>query len=485
MTSHRIALLVTTALILPAAAHAQSAETACADLEGRVVAGVPEELGNPEELTAIAAAGDGEACLVELTRITDATGGATVADTAETTVQLQDEVTVAGRVLLDRSAPVVDVQEGDTDVEIEPGAPTVTVTEPQADILVRQAAANVTIDMPVPTIRIEQPAPEIVITMPDPSVTVGAAQPQVRVVQADPVVTVTQAPPGVELELMPVEEGGEGGFDVSDSRSGQSYRAGDTPEPITTEDAEVNFTKSEPRVVMSEATEEAQVRIERAEPTVRFEQAEPTVEFTSAGEPQVEFSQSGEPVVTFEQAAAEGTEGATDAAALTGGAAAPTDPNAPADTAAAPEAAVQTPEQEEANEEAATAETAVDAPPAEGAQTAQTDTVETTAPVALEGPGVEREGYNLVQVGEYPVDTLVGTNLYGVNDEDIGEIGDLVLDADGSVTEVVVEIGGFLGIGEKTVRLPFERLSVLQSNAGDMRAYIDASQEELEAMPSE
>ncbi|WP_299657475.1 hypothetical protein, partial [uncultured Jannaschia sp.] len=50
---------------------------------------------------------------------------------------------------------------------------------------------------------------------------------------------------------------------------------------------------------------------------------------------------------------------------------------------------------------------------------AEGDTVETTAPVELGGPTVEREGYNLAQAGEFEVESLTGSNLYGVNDEDI------------------------------------------------------------------
>ena len=478
MTHRYLALLATTALIAPTVGHAQNADTACTDLEGMIVAGVPEDAGDSDDLMAVVETGDGDACLVELTRIsemTEAEGGATVADTAQTTLRLEDEVTVAGRVLLEQTAPRVDVQEGETDVEIEPGAPTVTVAEGQAEIVVRQAPANVTIDMPVPTIRIEQAAPEIIITMPDPNVTVGAAQPQVRVVQADPVVTVTQAPPGVQLELSRVEEGAEGGFDVSDARSGLSYRAGDTPEEITTEDAEVNVTRGEPRVVMTEPTEQAQVQIERAEPMVRFEQAEPVVNFASAGEPQVEFTQSGEPTVTFQQAGDAGAaqEGETDAAALT----APAETDATEQAEAPVDADAEAPEAEMADAEVA---------PVEDAETvADTDaTVETETPVEMAGPAVEREGYNLAQTGEYEVNTLVGSTLYGVNDESIGDIGDLVVGTDGQVSEVLVEVGGFLGLGEKGVMIPFDRLSVLRSDDGDIRAYIDATEEELEAMPA-
>jgi len=55
---------------------------------------------------------------------------------------------------------------------------------------------------------------------------------------------------------------------------------------------------------------------------------------------------------------------------------------------------------------------------------------------------------------------LRGTTVYGANEEKIGEIDDIVLQRDGEVAAVVVGVGGFLGIGEKKVAIPFEALDV-------------------------
>ncbi|MBF9036583.1 hypothetical protein HKCCE2091_20285 [Rhodobacterales bacterium HKCCE2091] len=45
---------------------------------------------------------------------------------------------------------------------------------------------------------------------------------------------------------------------------------------------------------------------------------------------------------------------------------------------------------------------------------------------------------------------------------EIGEVEDLVIDDTGSVVGVTVEVGGFLGIGEKTVLIPLEDLRLVQ-----------------------
>jgi sporulation protein YlmC with PRC-barrel domain len=55
---------------------------------------------------------------------------------------------------------------------------------------------------------------------------------------------------------------------------------------------------------------------------------------------------------------------------------------------------------------------------------------------------------------------LIGTNVYGPNDEHMGVIGDFVLAQDGkAVDAVVIDVGGFLGIGAKEVAIGFENLN--------------------------
>jgi putative membrane protein len=61
---------------------------------------------------------------------------------------------------------------------------------------------------------------------------------------------------------------------------------------------------------------------------------------------------------------------------------------------------------------------------------------------------------------------LEGATVYGSNNENVGEIDDVVLDRNGNVVAVVVGVGGFLGIGEKSVAIPFEALQIAPATAG-------------------
>lgn len=105
----------------------------------------------------------------------------------------------------------------------------------------------------------------------------------------------------------------------------------------------------------------------------------------------------------------------------------------------------------------------------------------------LPRPAVERDGYaevEMTQVSEMTSEQLEGSLVYGANDESVGEIDRLVLGEDGKVSHVVINVGGFLGIGEKPVAVTFEELQILQEQDGDdVRIYIDSTQELLEAQP--
>jgi sporulation protein YlmC with PRC-barrel domain len=60
--------------------------------------------------------------------------------------------------------------------------------------------------------------------------------------------------------------------------------------------------------------------------------------------------------------------------------------------------------------------------------------------------------------GQWRASKLVGIEVYNDNNEKIGGVDDVVLDKGGKVDRVVLAVGGFLGIGERYVAVPFEKL---------------------------
>ena len=98
-------------------------------------------------------------------------------------------------------------------------------------------------------------------------------------------------------------------------------------------------------------------------------------------------------------------------------------------------------------------------------------------------PIFEHQGFAVAEPGEIDVETLTGASVYGLNDEEVGQVGDLILNQEGQVEAVVIEVGGFLGLGEMPAAVPFSDLILLQSQAGDIRIYLDATEEQLEGSP--
>jgi sporulation protein YlmC with PRC-barrel domain len=78
---------------------------------------------------------------------------------------------------------------------------------------------------------------------------------------------------------------------------------------------------------------------------------------------------------------------------------------------------------------------------------------------------------------------LIGTRIKNSAGKDIGEIDSLLIDPQsGKVTHAVVGLGGFLGVGEKKVVLPWSELKMASSTDGRKPAIV-MEQAKLENAP--
>jgi hypothetical protein len=87
-------------------------------------------------------------------------------------------------------------------------------------------------------------------------------------------------------------------------------------------------------------------------------------------------------------------------------------------------------------------------------------------------------------IAEQDSSEMLGSSLMGASvnlaDEEIGSVSDLIIDEDHRVRGVVVGVGGFLGIGEKRVALPVERLTIRTTEPGEVEISTDMTRAELE-----
>jgi sporulation protein YlmC with PRC-barrel domain len=60
--------------------------------------------------------------------------------------------------------------------------------------------------------------------------------------------------------------------------------------------------------------------------------------------------------------------------------------------------------------------------------------------------------------GNWRASKVVGLSVYNENNESLGSINDLLMDKDGNIKGVVLGVGGFLGVGEHLVAVPFDKM---------------------------
>jgi len=76
-----------------------------------------------------------------------------------------------------------------------------------------------------------------------------------------------------------------------------------------------------------------------------------------------------------------------------------------------------------------------------------------TAPTSNTGQFITQE-----KAGQWRASKLRGLNVYNNNNEKIGDINELLVDSTGKVQAVVIGVGGFLGMGEHLVAVPFDKV---------------------------
>ena len=96
---------------------------------------------------------------------------------------------------------------------------------------------------------------------------------------------------------------------------------------------------------------------------------------------------------------------------------------------------------------------------------------------------LDRTGFADFDETGLTAEELRGIAVYGINDEQIGTIGDILTNADGSFDAVIVDVGGFLGLGAKPVAVGFDNLAFSSDTAGTRYLFLNTTREQLEAQP--
>lgn len=123
--------------------------------------------------------------------------------------------------------------------------------------------------------------------------------------------------------------------------------------------------------------------------------------------------------------------------------------------------------------------------PATGTETQDTaQTPATATEDTAQAPAAGGDYLTAQSPEQISANTYIGQAVYNSADESIGKISDLVMEKDGGITAAVVGVGGFLGIGEKWVAVPFEKISITQApDTDDVKLTTTETAESLQAAP--
>ena len=81
--------------------------------------------------------------------------------------------------------------------------------------------------------------------------------------------------------------------------------------------------------------------------------------------------------------------------------------------------------------------------------------------------------------------SLIGASVLAPDNEDVGNVNDVIVGLDGTITGLVIGVGGFLGIGEKDVALEMSAFTTKVSpDGGSVQLYLNATREDLDNAPS-
>lgn len=99
-------------------------------------------------------------------------------------------------------------------------------------------------------------------------------------------------------------------------------------------------------------------------------------------------------------------------------------------------------------------------------------------------PRSDIEFVTVQPAGQWSAGQFIGSPVTNEAGENIGDVNDVLFDKTGRVSTAVIGVGGFLGIGEKSVAVPFGALTFTADSAGKRVVTVALSKEQLQAAPA-
>jgi len=114
---------------------------------------------------------------------------------------------------------------------------------------------------------------------------------------------------------------------------------------------------------------------------------------------------------------------------------------------------------------------------------ASTPPATTTQPPAATPPARTATPTEEVR-GAWNARDFMGSRVYNLGGERIGDVNDMLVDEAGRVTAIILGVGGFLGIGEKEVSMTTDQVKRMVHSDGAVYFTVNATKDQLTAAPT-
>lgn len=103
-----------------------------------------------------------------------------------------------------------------------------------------------------------------------------------------------------------------------------------------------------------------------------------------------------------------------------------------------------------------------------------------TDTAAASGSYITEQSATQISANDY-----IGKAVHNAENESIGDVNDLILEEQGGIVAAVVGVGGFLGIGEKDVAVPMDKITITRDaeKNNEVRLTTTETAESLQAAP--
>lgn len=94
---------------------------------------------------------------------------------------------------------------------------------------------------------------------------------------------------------------------------------------------------------------------------------------------------------------------------------------------------------------------------------------------------MDHSNHTRIAAAELTPAILEGATIYDAEDHKVGTVSHV--HGAGAASQIVVDVGGFLGLGAKPVSVPAGELDFMRDEKGDVHAVTNWTKDALEAMP--